>query len=603
MSNFKLCFWVVLFGALCSFANDNNDDVNQWMQLMQYQKQGAGFKSKVISSGFFISPKGASNPQTELEATIAIFQKLQPAGNQHPQCVFPARYAVLKKSFSLAAPVFCEDFNDWKTKYQMSYASLFYAGPYMSSPASVFGHSFLLLGSTKNEEYSQLTFNYAADIPSDVGAFDYAYKGITGGFPGTISILPYYERLYQYTDMENRDLWEYRLNLTPTEVELLANYVWEIKTQVSFEYFFLDENCASILLWILKAVKPKIDVTTSNGIYVLPSEVSQVAARENLVQKVVYHPALLKRLKSKLNQMTPVEKTGFQSILASEALPSTESSQLLLEALQDHINIERHRRRGELSANLKPLEREVLLKRSQIQKTPLAFNEAETPLMPHTAHLPLRLQFGPVFRNGAASTSFKLRPGVHDVLDYAAGYLPNSSVKILEFEIHAVENKKLRLQNLTLLSLANYSNIDFYQAPFSWSADVQIRQNDFNIINEQLFGEVELAAGYSVGSESLLFYTLLSTAARTFGARPLGDFELGPQAGLLYSLGNFKTHVSAAYLWQTSAQREPVFVKLFAELSYRLSPEWGLHSGYVLVQDLNENFKFEQTNFALEYFF
>lgn len=601
MSNLKLCFWVVLFAAVCTFANEN-ETASQWMQMMQYQKLGAGFKSKIKPSEFFISPSGATNPQAELQATLLLFEKVLPASNQHPQCVYPARYSVLKKAFQLAPPVFCQDIFDWKSKYQMSYASFFYAGPYMSSPSSVFGHTFLLLGSAKTEAYSQLTFNFAADIPDDVSAFNYAYKGITGGFSGVISILPYYQRLYQYTDMENRDLWEYRLNLTPAEVELLANYIWEIKSQVNFDYYFFDENCASILLWILKAIKPQIDIATSNGVYVLPSEVTQVAARESLVGQVVYHPALLKRLNSKLNQMSITEKAGFQKARGGETIKPFEGTQLLLEALQDHLNIERHRLRGELPPELKPLEREVLLQRSQIQKPPLEFNSAETPLKPDTAHPPVQIQFGSAFRKSFTSTTFSLRPGVHGLLDFSAGYLPNSSVKILELQLQAIENKRLQLQKLTILELANFSPIGFYQSPLSWEVALQVRQNDFNFFNQQLFSELKGAAGYSFGSENLLYYSLVAAAARTPGGGLLGGFETGPKIGFIYSLGNFKTNTFAAYLWQTGAQQAAVF-EMTAEVSYRLNQQYSIHAGYDLLQDLHETFKFEQYKAALEYYF
>lgn len=613
MSNHKRYFWSVLFSAICSMAfadvqldlKTGNEHISHWMQLMQYQKLGAGYQSKIKASKFFISTTGPTDPNSELKATIDLFQKELPAGSLHPQCVFPARYQILRKFLTLAAPVFCQDYADWKNKYQLSYASLFYAGPYMSSPSSVFGHSFLLLGSSKLEEFSQITFNYAADIPDEVGAIDYAYKGLTGRFPGVISILPYYQRLYQYTDMENRDLWEYRLNLNATQVNLLADYIWEIRNQVQFDYYFLDENCASILLWILKAIKPEIDIETSNSIYISPNEVTQVIVRENLVQSVVYHPSLLKRLNSKINFMTSSEKMQFRKMLDTNTVSSDENNPVLLEAVMDHLNIQRHRMSGELPANLKPLEHVVLLQRSKIQKAPAEFNVNESPLKPHTSHPPMRLQAGVAFRSGIASATFSLRPGVHDLLDYDGGYLPNSSIKILEFEIQAIDNKKLRLQNLTLLNLTNFQSVNFYQKPFSWSVDIQLKQNDFNFENDQIIGEAKVAVGVAiaVNSKDLLFYSVVSFAARTNQARPLGDFDLGPQVGFIYSLGKFKIDTYAAYLWQYSGQQEPVFTKLNSEVSYRLNQKWSLYSGYSLFRDLKQNFKFEQLKVVLEYYF
>lgn len=600
MSNLKLVFWLVLFAAGATFSNENTE-VEQWTLLMQYQRQNDGFKSKIKKSAFFISPNGHIDPANELQESLILFQKILPASNTHPQCVFPARYRVLRKSFSLAAPVFCQDFSDWKERYQMSYASLFYAGPYMSSPSSVFGHSFLLLGSAKTEAYSQLTFNYAADIPSDVSAFDYAYRGIGGGFPGVISILPFYQRLYQYTDMENRDLWEYRLNLAADEVDLLAAYLWEIKTQANFDYYFFDENCASILLWILKAVKPDFNIETSNGVFVLPTEVTQVAHRENLVASVVYHPALLKRLNAKFNQMKSDEKKSFQQTLTDHN-STNGASLLVLEALLDHLNIERHRGQGELAVELKPLEREVLLQRSQLKENPLAFNASETPLKPHSSNLPVRLQAGPVIRNGITGSFFNFRPGVHEWLEYDGGYLPNSTVRILEVEILAANNQRLRLQKLTWLGLANHPTVDFYQSPPSWSVEVHIRQNDFNP-ETQLFGEMAFAGGYSLKAGNFLYYAEVMNALRTNQAPPLGHFEIGPRLGFIYAQGFFKANASAAYLWQASGAQQPAFAQFNAALSYSLSPQWSVSAGYFLVRDPDKNFQFDQSKASLDYYF
>lgn len=613
LSNSKLRYWAVVFAVLFSGAHAgasvalklDDPNVSQWMLLMQYRKSKTGYLSKIKAVQFFISPDGQFDPESELKASIDLFQKELPSGNSHPQCLFPARYQTLRKSFTLAAPVYCENLHDWKSTYKVSTVSLFYAGPYMSSPSSVFGHSFLLLGSTELEEYSQITFNYAADIPEGTGAFDYAYKGLTGGFPGVISILPYYQRLYQYTDMENRDLWEYRLNLNAAQVDLLADYIWEIRNQVQFDYYFFDENCASILLWILKAVSPRINIETSNSIYVSPPEITQVIDRENLVHSVVYHPALLKRLNSKINLMSASEKKKFRNMLDTDKVSDDEANPVLLEAMMDHLNIQRHRKNGHLPEILKPIERTVLLQRSKIQKAPITFDENETPLKPHTSHAPMRIQLGAFFKNDTISTSFSLRPGVHDLLDYTAGYLPNSSIKILEFEIHAVENKRLRLQNLTILNLTNLPSINFYENQFSWSVDIQIRQNDFYFKKDRLLEEAKVTAGYAIdlNPQNLFLYSHMSLAARSNEGHPLGNLELGPMAGFIYSLNKLKINFYSAYLWQDSGQQEPVFTKLSSEASYRLNQEWSFYAGYGQLQDLNQNFKSEQFKLALQHYF
>ena len=75
--------------------------------------------------------------------------------------------------------------------------------------------------------------------------FSFALKGLTGLYPGTLSSSPYYAKVREYSDMESRDVWEYRLNLTPDETRQLLRHAWEIGA-TRFDYWFFDENCSTL---------------------------------------------------------------------------------------------------------------------------------------------------------------------------------------------------------------------------------------------------------------------------------------------------------------------------------------------------------------------
>ena len=107
----------------------------------------------------------------------------------------------------------------------------------------MFGHTFLRLDGENQDEDARLlayTINYAADVnPADNELF-YAYRGLFGGYPGVISVQPYYDKVKEYSDFENRDIWEYVLNLTPDETAQLVRHVWEIQP-IRFDYFFIGK--------------------------------------------------------------------------------------------------------------------------------------------------------------------------------------------------------------------------------------------------------------------------------------------------------------------------------------------------------------------------
>lgn len=67
---------------------------------------------------------------------------------------------------------------------------------------------------------------------------------------------PYYKLVRTYSDLESRDLWEYRLNLTPAQLQRLLEHAWELR-DIHFDYYFFRENCAlQQLLTLLETLIP-----------------------------------------------------------------------------------------------------------------------------------------------------------------------------------------------------------------------------------------------------------------------------------------------------------------------------------------------------------
>jgi hypothetical protein len=85
----------------------------------------------------------------------------------------------------------------------------------------MYGHTLLRIDARDQDERTRLlayAINFAADTDEKNGLV-FAVKGLLGGYPGTFSVLPYYLKVREYGDLENRDLWEYELDLSPPEVD------------------------------------------------------------------------------------------------------------------------------------------------------------------------------------------------------------------------------------------------------------------------------------------------------------------------------------------------------------------------------------------------
>ena len=196
----------------------------EWHLLLHYRKDLLrGYISEQDDPGFFMSPDGKSDPQAELDATLKQFfsNELVGRSKQPAQCAFIARYEWLKQRLAFdeirLPPQPCERFGRWFADFDVESVSLIFASGFMNNPSSTFGHTFLRVdqrGQTDQTRILAYTINYAAELPPNAGP-EFAVKGIFGGYRGYFSTIPYYLKVQEYGDMEDRDIWEYKLNLTP----------------------------------------------------------------------------------------------------------------------------------------------------------------------------------------------------------------------------------------------------------------------------------------------------------------------------------------------------------------------------------------------------
>ncbi|HAU16629.1 MAG TPA: hypothetical protein DCS92_23115, partial [Gammaproteobacteria bacterium] len=214
----------------------------QWHRLLHYEPGFSGHRveSQVDDARFFLAADGKHNPVAELKATLAAFYAaLTEPGeeqlNQHAMCRFPARWQFLHEQLKLPLPPLtqqqCPEFNQWMNTLKPHSISLIFASSYLNSPSSMFGHTFLRVDPANVETGStwlSYAINFGAELNSDDNSLLYAYKGLFGGYPGFFSVIRYYEKIKEYSRIENRDLWEYNLNLTPAETRTMISHLWEL---------------------------------------------------------------------------------------------------------------------------------------------------------------------------------------------------------------------------------------------------------------------------------------------------------------------------------------------------------------------------------------
>ena len=279
-------FLTLILLTLSLFSNDLKQLSKDpyWKSLLHISNTNT---SEIDDENFFLAKDGKTNPYAELKATYNQLITQIKETNTSIQCRFPLRTKWIKKQLNLSnLPQHqCIEFNKLYKKINPKSATLVFPNAHINSPASMFGHTFLRIDSSFNSKLLSNAINYAAQANQNTeNGFIFALKGLFGGYYGKYSLLPYYDKLKEYRDTEQRDIWEYKLNLTQKEIDDMIMHIWEIKDSYSYYYFF-DENCSYNILWLLEIARPSLYLRDKFFYHVSPPETLFAIQNANLLIK------------------------------------------------------------------------------------------------------------------------------------------------------------------------------------------------------------------------------------------------------------------------------------------------------------------------------
>jgi len=214
-----------------------------WLNLLHYEQNDdtqSGYLSAIHSKSLFLDKQGSDDPHRELLATIeALSSPFSGEIDQAPYCRFPARLLWLRKKlgndFAQQQDLNnCPKFSQWSYQDSVESISIIFASGYLGNPASFYGHTLLKFNSSKKLKRTSLqdaSLNYGAIETKNDGAISYILKGLFGGYEASFSHIQYYFHDHNYGEAELRDMWEYELNLKPSDVKFLVAHSWEVLGQ------------------------------------------------------------------------------------------------------------------------------------------------------------------------------------------------------------------------------------------------------------------------------------------------------------------------------------------------------------------------------------
>ncbi len=508
-------------------------------------------ESEIDDPAFFLAPGGKSDLESELEATLRHFNDDMNRSDESVFCRFPARRAWLESELGVSfGEGECTAYETLLQKLDPQKVTLVFPSAHINSPASMFGHTFLRIDSSMESKLMSYAINYAAHTDETNGLL-FAYKGLFGGYYGYYSMLPYYEKLKEYRDTETRDVWEYDLNLTHDEVMAMVRHIWELQ-RINSWYYFFDENCSYHMLWLTEVARPSVKLREHFFYYVIPPETVRAFEDEGLVRAKHYRP-------SKRTKLLEYERHIPPSVVA--AVHSLVNGEMASEKI-DEIGVSDQERRYILEAAAELVEyyyiegklpKEVYAKRYHAllsQRAALGKGEAldfqEKP-NPDTAHHAARMQLSQGWFEERSSVLLGWRPALHDLNEGDTGHLAGAQIEFLDTLV-GVEEDKVTLEKLTILSLSSIAPVSRFFKPFSW----RMKSGwDRDYLGDRLSFVTRVAAGAAAGNERMYAYVLSEPEVRLgFNA----DAGIGFRAGSGINWGDrMKTSVEAGYLFYLDA--------------------------------------------------
>lgn len=505
-----------------------------WIRLLHYRKRWfGGLKSKVTGSHFFLAPDGRTNPEAELAADL----KAAGVPNNDFLCHFPARYRFLKKHFPLADPVkSCPAFERWMRPFHANAVSIVYSSPYFSNPSSALGHSLLRFSSDGRKRLSDIAVGYAAEMPPHVNGLSYIYNGLFGGFRGSIFVDPYYGKVHEYNIIDNRDLWEYKINFSQEEVTALLEHIWEFDQNAVQYYYFLDENCSLLVLDLLNAIRPEVDLDQGLYAYVLPIQTIRILDRVGWISSYSFFPSQRRILWADIHSLSPVQRQEFdQGILAPDPK--------LLNTMIDYLEFKKLENYYHLDDVDQARYRDTLVARAKLTASEETDNAVvEAPPAAHKGNDPHHVGIDGGISTGGGFSDLTIYPGVHEAIDPENGYVPLSEVSVLSTKLryytdrHSFVPESIRL--IDIASRVPYTSIDPLR---SWHASVEFNSRE----SEGCYSCVRGSANLGYGAGTFLFTKNLygyvmgtSTVENGMGWSPPLRLLLGPEAGAMLTMGD-----------------------------------------------------------------
>jgi hypothetical protein len=501
-----------------------------WHILVHYKPGVLGYESLVDDPKFFLAPDGKTNPEAELDATIRAFFITEENEKKSAVCRFVARYEWIRERLNLdpaSLPLSeCHPFMNFMNNIKPESVTLVFPTGHLNSPASMFGHTFLTIETADKSKLLAYAVNYAAFTHETFGPL-FAFKGLLGFYPGYFSVLPYYTKLQEYSDIDNRDIWEYPLNLTKPEVRRMMLHIYEMDS-IASDYYFFNENCSYVLLFLLEAARPTLKLTDGFHEWLIPLDSVRMIEKQGLIAGAVYRPSRTTRIKY-LASRIPDEEQDMALGLANggindDSFVSTEipdqEKRKICELASEYLQY--CHSKGELpEGTYQERFLKILKVRSNLgMSVDEGLYQIPAPMQPDKGHHSNRLALGGGIKEGAWFQEIRYRPAYHDLMDNDNGYLEGAQLIFGDLALRYYPRyQKLTLDSLDVIDIFSLTPRDKFFHPISWKIKTGLTRIAGDDNQDHLVYQINPGGGFAYkNSRSGLMYMMMETGINVGGA-------------------------------------------------------------------------------------
>lgn len=481
-------------------------DQSYWNLLLHNVKG----ESEIDDASFFHAKDGKQSAKSEMKATLDTLLNETRRDDNASGCRFPARKRYLQEQLGIPKErfpkVICKEYEKVKNRLQPYSASLVFPSGHKNSPSSMFGHSFVRIDAKGKSKLLSYAVNYAA-FTNESNGFVYAIGGLFGFYQGRYSLLPYYDKIKEYVYSEQRDIWEYDLNLTPEETMRMFEHMWESNGVFSYYYFF-TENCSYNLLWFLEVARPGVHLRDKFFYQVIPVETIFAVDEEKLIAAKHYRPSRYKKLQALSKHLSPEDIDMSIAIMEGKIDPNTiqvddiQTKRYILETAVEYLQYRNSQATLAKGTNYRHRFLSILRARSVLGKGETL--EVKRPPNPLEGHRSTRVSFGMGTRNDHGFSMLSFRPSFHDLDDNDDGYIQGTHIEFFNTDV-TLFNDAVKVEKMNMLAIESYSPRNQFFDPTAWRIKVGW-DRDFK--DSTIRPRVAGGMGYSWGSDHGFVYVM-----------------------------------------------------------------------------------------------